>query len=54
VPGQQGQVGGEAMVAIDGLAPGTLVLRSSAGALAAGTPAQAIPPAVQPDGAAAR
>ncbi len=43
VPGQQGQVGGEAMIAIDDLAPGTLVLRASAGALAAGTPAQAMP-----------
>ncbi len=54
VPGQQGQVGGEAMVAIDGLAPGTLVLRASAGALAAGTPARAMPSAVPPDAAATR
>ncbi|MEN9475107.1 MAG: Macrolide export protein MacA [Pseudomonadota bacterium] len=53
VPGQQGQVGGEAMVAIDGLAPGTLVLRASAGALAAGTPARAVLSATQPDAAAA-
>ncbi|MEO0004280.1 MAG: Macrolide export protein MacA [Pseudomonadota bacterium] len=52
VPGPQGQVGGETMVAIDGLAPGTLVLRASAGALAAGTPARAIPPAARPDAAA--
>lgn len=40
-PGPQGQYGGEEMVAIEGLAPGTLVLRASAGALAAGTPASA-------------
>lgn len=54
VPGQQGQVGGETLVAIDGLAPGTLVLRASAGALAAGTPARAVPSAAQPDAAATR
>ena len=54
VPGQPGQVSGEAMVAIDGLAPGTLVLRASAGALAAGTPVRAVPSAARPDAAATR
>jgi len=42
LPGEQGEVDGETMVAIDGLAPGTRVLRASAGALAAGTPAKAV------------
>lgn len=54
VPGQQGQVGGEAMVAIDGLEPGTRVLRASAGALAAGTPAKAVRATARPDAATAR
>ena len=56
-PGPQGQLGGETMVAIDGLPPGTRVLRASAGTLAAGTPAKAVPaPALpaQPAAAPAR
>lgn len=42
------------MVAIDGLAPGTLVLRASAGALAAGTPARVVAAAARSDAAATR
>lgn len=54
LPGQQGQVDGETMVAIDGLVPGTRVLRASAGALAAGTPAKAVPAPGLPGTAAPR
>ena len=41
LPGALGQVADEEMVAIDGLAPGTIVLRASTGAIAEGTPARA-------------
>lgn len=43
LPGAQGRAADEDMVAIEGLAPGTVVLRASTGAIAEGSPARAAP-----------
>ena len=51
LPGALGQVADEDMVAIEGLAPGTIVLRAGTGAIAEGTPARA---AAKPPTAAAQ